>query len=103
MVSKQKYIEVEEPYEIDEAFVDGIMKVAPKHRVRVLKQIKDSLEYFEFNEEDTSEAGGRVDGDLYYKIEYYNVEEWVPVLLDFTTIDCDEYLDMMIDKKLILQ
>ena len=103
MASKQKYIEVEEPYEIDEAFVDGIMEVKPKHRVRVLKQINDSLEYFEFNEEDTSEAGGRIDGDLYYKIEYYNIEDWIPVLLAFTVIDVDDYLDMMVDKQLILE
>jgi len=103
MASKQKYIEAEEPYEIDEAFVDGIMEIPHRQRVRVLRQIKDSLEYFEFNAEETCEAGGRLGSELYYRIEYYNIEDWVPVLLEFTVIDVDDYLDMMVDKKLIIE
>ena len=39
----------------------------------------------------------------YYRIEYYNIEDWVPVLLEFTVIDVDDYLDMMVDKKLIIE
>jgi len=103
MESRQKYIEDEEPYEIDEAFVDAIMGIPHRDRVRVLRQINDSLGKFEHNEDETSEGAGRIGSRLYYKIEYYNTQGWPPVLLDFYTVDVDEYLDMMVDKKLILE
>jgi hypothetical protein len=31
------------------------------------------------------------------------MEGWIPVLLEFDVIDCDEYLDLMVDNKLILK
>ncbi len=103
MESKQRYIEVEEPYEIDEVFVDAIMEIPHRDRVRVLEQISGSLEQFEYNEEETCEAAGRIGSEFYYKIEYYNTQGWPPVLLDFYAVDVDDYLDMMVDKKLILK
>jgi hypothetical protein len=103
MESKQKYIEVEEPYEIDEVFVDAIMEIPHRDRVRVLQQISESIEKFEYNEDETSEAAGRIGSEFYYKIEYYNTRGWTPVLLDFYAVDVDDYLDMMVDKKLILK
>ena len=40
------------------------MEIPHRQRVRVLRQIKDSLEYFEFNAEETCEAGGRLGSEL---------------------------------------
>lgn len=103
MASKPKFIEVEDPYEVDEGFVEGVMDLPTRLRVRVLSQIKDSLWMLEYNDDETLEAGGRIGSELYYKIEYYNMEGWIPVLLEFDVIDCDEYLDLMVDNKLILK
>ena len=103
MESKQKYIEVDLPYEIEETFVDAIMEITPRERLLILRQIRNCLSLLEYNEEETLEAGSRVGHKLFYKFEYYNVEEWYPVLLNFWVIGIDEYLDMMIDKKLILE
>ena len=102
MESRQKYIEVEAPFELDESFVDGIMELHPYHRLRVLRQINAAADVFGYDEENTLEAGGRIGNDLYYKIEYYNHEGWACVMLTFEAITCDEYLDLMVDNKLIL-
>lgn len=103
MESRQKYIEVEIPYEIEETFVDAIMELTPRERLLILRQIKNSLGLLEYNEEETLVAGSRVGHKFFYKFEYYNEKEWLPVLLNFWVIGIDEYLDMMIDKKLILE
>ncbi len=103
MESRPKSLEVEDPYEVEETFVDAVMVLNAPMRMMVLRQITGSIQNLEYNDDETLEAGGRIGSELYYKIEYYNTEGWTPVLLDFTAIDCDEYLDMMVDKKLILQ
>lgn len=102
MESRPKYIEVDSHYELDEGFVDGIMELAAHHRLRVLRQINSAIEDLEQDDDDTLFAGGRVGSDLYYKFEYYNIEGWMPVLLSFGEVDVDEYLDMMIDNKLVI-
>ena len=102
MESRPKYIEVDSHYELDEGFVDGIMELAAHHRLRVLRQINSAIEDLEQDNDDTLFAGGRVGSDLYYKFEYYNIEGWMPVLLSFDEVDVDEYLDMMIDNKLVI-
>ena len=102
MESRPKYIEVDSHYELDEGFVDGIMELSAHHRLRVLRQINSAIEDLEQDNDDTLFAGGRVGSDLYYKFEYYNIEGWMPVLLSFGEVDVDEYLDMMIDNKLVI-
>jgi hypothetical protein len=103
MESKLRFIEADTPYEVDELFVDGIMELNAPDRLRILKQIQSALPDMGYDEESTHYGGGRLGSRMYYRIEYYNIEEWPPILVDFATIDVDEYLDMMIDKKLILQ
>ncbi len=103
MESKQKYIEVDIPYEIEETFVDAVMELTARERLHVLRQIRLAIDSLEYSEEETFEAASRVGHDLFYKFEYYNMEDWPPVLLNFWVIDTDEYLDMMIDEKLILE
>lgn len=102
MESRPKYIEVDSHYELDEGFVDGIMELAAHHRLRVLRQINSAIEDLEQDNDDTLFAGGRVGSDLYYKFEYYNIEGWMPVLLSFGEVEVDDYLDMMIDNKLVI-
>jgi hypothetical protein len=102
MESRPKYIEVDSHYELDEGFVDGIMELAAHHRLRVLRQINSAIEDLEQDNDDTLFAGGRVGSDLYYKFEYYNIEGWMPVLLSFDEVGVDDYLDMMIDNKLVI-
>lgn len=102
MESRPKYIEVDSHYELDEGFVDGIMELAAHHRMRVLRQINSAIEDLEQDDDDTLFAGGRVGSELYYKFEYYNIEGWMPVLLTFESVEVDDYLDMMIDNKLVI-
>jgi hypothetical protein len=103
MESKLRFIAADTPYEVDELFVDGIMELTAPDRMRILKQIQDAIPDMDYDEENTHYGGGRLGGRLYYRIEYYNIEEWTPILVDFSLIDVDEYLDMMIDQKLILK
>jgi hypothetical protein len=103
MESRQKYIEVDIPYEIEETFVDAVMELTSRERLHVFRQIRSAIDSLEYSEEETFEAASHVGHDLFYKFEYYNMEDWPPVLLNFWVIDTDEYLDMMIDKKLILE
>jgi len=103
MESKPKFLEDEDPYEVDESFVNAVMDLNMRARMLVLRQITSAVDILEYNDEQTLEAGGRIGSEMYYKIEYYNTEGWTPILLDFNIIDCDEYLDMMVDRKLILE
>lgn len=102
MESKPKYIEVETQYELDEGFVDGVMELNAYHRVRVLRQINSAIDDLEESENDTMFAGGRVDSDVFYEFEYYNMEGWLPVLLDFRLVEVDDYLDMLVDNELVI-
>ena len=102
MESRPKYIEVDSSYELDEGFVDGVMELAAHHRLRVLRQINSAIEELEYTDDDTMVAGGRVGSTVFYEFEYYNMEGWVPVLLDFRLVEVDDYLDMMVDNKLVI-
>ena len=102
MESRPKYIEVDSSYELDEGFVDGVMELAAHHRLRVLRQINSAIQELEYTDDDTMVAGGRVGSKVFYQFEYYNMEGWVPVLLDFRLVEVDDYLDMMVDNKLVI-
>ena len=102
MESRPKYIEVDSSYELDEGFVDGVMELNAHHRLRVLRQINSAIEELEYTDDDTMVAGGRVGSTVFYEFEYYNMEGWVPVLLDFRLVEVDDYLDMMVDNKLVI-
>jgi hypothetical protein len=102
MESTQKYIEVEQAYELDEKFVDGIMDLASIDRVRVIRQLNAAVDSFTNDEENTQIAAGRIGGEMYYEIEYYKDEEMV-ILLDFSAIELDDYLDYMNEGKILLQ
>ncbi|WP_291811407.1 hypothetical protein [Limnobacter sp.] len=102
MESRPKYIEVDSSYELDEGFVDGVMDLAAHHRLRVLRQINSAIEDLEYADDDTLVAGGRVGSEVFYQFEYYNMEGWIPVLLDFRIVDVDDYLDMLVDNKLVI-
>ena len=99
---RPKYIEVDSSYELDEGFVDGVMELAAHHRLRVLRQINSAIEELEYTDDDTMVAGGRVGSTVFYEFEYYNMEGWIPVLLDFRLVEVDDYLDMMVDNKLVI-
>jgi len=103
MESKLKFIEADTPYEVDEGFIDGIMEMSAPDRLRILKQIQNALPDMGYDEESTHYGAGRLGGRLYYRIEYYNIEDWLPILVDFAVIDVDDYLDMMVDEQLILE
>ena len=102
MELRPKYIEVDSSYELDEGFVDGVMELNAHHRLRVLRQINSAIEELEYTDDDTMVAGGRVGSTVFYQFEYYNMEGWVPVLLDFRLVEVDDYLDMMVDNKLVI-
>lgn len=102
MELRPRYIEVDSSYELDEGFVDGVMDLAAHHRLRVLRQINSAIEDLEYSEDDTLVAGGRVGDSVFYEFEYYNMEGWHPVLLDFRIVDVDDYLDMLVDNKLVI-
>ena len=102
MELRPKYIEVDSSYELDEGFVDGVMELATHHRLRVLRQINSAIEELEYPDPDTMVAGGGVGSQVFYEFEYYNMEGWVPVLLDFRLVEVDDYLDMMVDNKLVI-
>ena len=102
MELRPKYIEVDSSYELDEGFVDGVMELNAHHRLRVLRQINSAIEELEYTDDDTMVAGGRVGSTVFYEFEYYNMEGWVPVLLDFRLVEVDDYLDMMVDNKLVI-
>lgn len=102
MESEQKYIEAEQSYELDEKFVDGLMDLPSIDRVRIVRQLNAAVDSFTFDEENTQIASGRLDGEMYYEIEYYKDEDMV-ILLDFSVIDLDDYLDYMNEGKNLLQ
>ncbi len=98
----QKYIEVEQAYELDENFVDSLMDLPSMTRVRIIRQLNAGVDSFPYDEEHTQIAAGRIDGEMYYEIEYFKDEEMV-ILLDFSVIDLDDYLDYMNEKRILLQ
>ncbi len=102
MELRPRYIEVDSSYELDEGFVDGVMDLAAHDRLRVLRQINRAIENLEYDEDDSLVAGGRVGDSVFYEFEYYNMEGWHPVLLDFRIVDVDDYLDMLVDNKLVI-
>ncbi len=102
MESRPRYIEVDSSYELDEGFVDGVMELSAHHRIRVLRQINSAIEELEYTYDDTTVAGGRVGSEVFYQFEYFNMEGWIPVLIDFNLVQVDDYLDMLVDNKLVI-
>tara|TARA_R110000796_G_scaffold153364_1_gene269881 strand:- start:387 stop:704 length:318 start_codon:yes stop_codon:yes gene_type:complete len=105
MEFERKYIEVESEFDVDDAFVDSIQEVGVMLAIMVMNLIEANVDRLYVDEKESDMAAGIIKSNrpIYFAIEYYKMDNYIPIIIDFDIISSDDYLDMMLDDKVILQ
>jgi len=104
MDSRQRYTEVERPYEYDEGFIVSLRQHAKQDLVDILRLIEDNAPYLPKKDGWVQEIGGVLKGEepLFFMVEFLHQDGEPPLFLDLTTIDCDSYLDYIIEDSYLI-
>jgi len=99
---QRKYIE-DRDFEMDELVWLEVRKLPEKRQIDIVNQIDWNVPLLE-------ETNGWIECisgvsilhgiPLYFKFEYLNQEDDIPIFVDFEVIKIDTYLDYVLDKKI---
>lgn len=103
MALKQRYIEaIDLYYEVDDWFVTQLKEFPRLVGIEIAAQVNSSYDSLP-QKNGWSQTVGGVCKDfkppVYFEVEYLNQEDEPPFFLDVVTIEVDDYLDYIIEKK----
>ena len=98
---EQKYIEASR-FDIDDWFRDKITGLSFKARQELIYDIASVVEYLPVSNGWSQEVYGVIYSiDKFYVLAYLKQNEEIPLIVDIDFVECDEYLDAIIDNKTI--
>ncbi len=98
---EQRYIEASR-FDIDDWFRDKITGLSFNARQELIYDIASVVEYLPVSNGWSQEVYGVIYSiDKFYVLEYLKQNEEVPLIVDIEFVECDEYLDAIIDNKTI--
>lgn len=88
-------------FDIDYPFQKNIKKYSEEVIRQIVMQVVDNIQFFPKDNEFTQDVYGVVKGKdpLFFMIEYLNEEDEIPLLVDFSEVTVDEYLDAINENK----
>lgn len=88
-------------FDIDYPFQKNIKKYSEDIIRQIVMQVVDNIQFFPKDNEFTQDVYGVVKGKdpLFFMIEYLNEEDEIPLLVDFSEVTVDEYLDAINENK----
>ena len=98
---EQRYIEASK-FDIDDWFKDKIIGLSFKARQELIYDIASVVEYLPVSNGWSQEVYGVIYSiDRFYVLEYLKQNEEIPLIVDIDFVECDEYLDAILDNKTI--
>lgn len=99
MDSKQKYIEVDPLYEIDDWFFYKLGELTSDRKMDIIAAVASCVPNLPSNNEYIQAIAGVVKGDdpIFFEIEFYKHTDGCVSLRDINQLNSDEYLDYIIE------
>jgi hypothetical protein len=91
-------------YDISDIFALKVRLLPKKEAVDIARQIDDSFETLPITDGWTKKIGGVcniAEEPLYFELEYIYQPDESPAYLDINIIEVDDYLDYVIEKKIL--
>lgn len=102
---KQKYIGGMSHYEIDDWFVRKLKELPKDAGIDIAYQADYNFDLLPTQEGWTQKVGGvctRTKEPLYFELEYLHQPDERPIFLDVEVIDVDDYLDYILENKILI-
>ncbi len=100
-----KFIEENNTYEIDEYFYGRLSTYSLEDAGNVIAQVLSVINYLPTKSGWAQEVAGVIlkDEPIFFVVEFLHQENEIPILVDLSYIDVDEYLDFITQNKTIKQ
>ncbi len=105
MESKQKYIQDNYYYEVDDWFVDRLKSFPRNLGIEIASMIDFNFDILPDKIGWTQKVGGvctKFKSPTYFEVEYLKEPMEPPIFLDIEAIDVDEYLDYILEKNILI-
>ena len=104
MDSKQKYTEEIRPYDFDVDFLESLRSFDKQTSVRLVMVLEDNADSLPKEDGWIQEAGGVLKGPypFFFVIRFLNEYGNTPLFLEMEEIYCDEYLDFILEEKILI-
>lgn len=88
-------------FDIDYPFQKKVKKYSEETIKQIVFQIVDNIETLPKDNQLTQDVYGVIKGKdpLFFMIEYLNEEDEIPLMIDFTEVTVDDYLDAINENK----
>lgn len=98
---QQRFIEASR-FDIDDWFAEKILSLSQRSRFELISDIASVVEYLPTSNGWSQEVYGVILRDnKFYVLEYLKQETELPLIVDIDFVECDEYLDAILDNKTI--
>lgn len=98
---QQRFIEASR-FDIDDWFAEKILSLSQRSRFELISDIASVVEYLPISNGWSQEVYGVILRDnKFYVLEYLKQETELPLIVDIDFVECDEYLDAILDNKTI--
>lgn len=98
---QQRFIEASR-FDIDDWFTEKIIDLPFKARKELIYDIASMVEYLPISDGWSQEVYGVIYSiEKFYVLEYMKQNEEIPLIVDIDFVECDEYLDAIINKNTI--
>ena len=98
-----KFLEDDNPYYMFHWFYKELIEYTMEDASVIISQILAVMDFLPQKEGHSQDVAGVIKKDepIFFVIEYVKQENELPILVDLTVIELDEYLDYIVDKKSI--
>jgi len=88
-------------FDIDYPFQKKVKKYSEETIKQIVFQLVDNIESLPKDNQLTQDIYGVIKGQdpLFFMIEYLNEEDEIPLMIDFTEVTVDDYLDAINENK----
>lgn len=98
---QQRFIEASR-FDIDDWFAEKILSLSQRSRFELISDIASVVEYLPISNGWSQEVYGVIlKENKFYVLEYLKQETELPLIVDIDFVECDEYLDAILDNKTI--
>ena len=104
MESKQKYIQDNYYYEVDDWFVGKLKSYPRKIGIEIASMVDYNFDILPDKRGWTQKVGGvctKFKSPIFFEVEYLKEPDQPPIFLDIEPIDVDDYLDYILDKNIL--
>ena len=103
MESRQRYTEEDRPCEYDADFFERLRTFKKQVVINIINILEDNAEYLPREDGWVQEAGCVLRGEspFFFVVRFLHQTEETPLFLEIEEITCDDYLDFILEEKIL--